>query len=216
MTNIPTFQFPKKEKMNLLKDIFKLTPFEQKNLTILITARHKLSLFLRKNDGDEFLTMLSDWLEKNVADYKDIEILYVAYLKCKPGSSMHNELFKIVKPLEQIATYLSEVAEYDMKIDWDINQEFVPPYILNLIDYWFNVMNKHTNFYSFIKGLDISSEIMKYNRQYKNHENKHLLHSFYDESMNICEAVNNYTFKYLTPIRTSRKTKSTKKSSRKK
>ena len=115
-SSINTFNFPKNMNLTIIKNSSKLSSYEQKNLAILILVRYKLAFFVKQNPNDEFINKLYTWLENNVMNFRDIEIAFTTYNNTKDGTPLKNELFKIVKPLEELAVYLSKLAEMNNNI----------------------------------------------------------------------------------------------------
>lgn len=228
--DLPSLDLTKYKEMKIMKTAPNLLPFEQKNMAILMTARHKLAIYTRKVKDDIFANTLLAWLEENVMDYKDLEILFLTYSNTRIGTFMSNSLFKILKPLEEIAVYLSEVAEVDMEVDWVKNEEYVVPFVLNLLTYWFNILNKHTNHfrgaleYDYQYKLDeITAKFIKKDKNlFKDKdaiiadEKRAHLHNIFDKAVDVCETVSSYTFKTTVRLKTNRPTTSKKTPKRKK
>ena len=175
-SSINTFNFPKNMNLTIIKNSSKLSSYEQKNLAILILVRYKLAFFVKQNPNDEFINKLYAWLENNVMNFRDIEIAFTTYNNTKDGTPLKNELFKIVKPLEELAVYLSKLAEMNNNIknkDVDIdNTNLIKAFILNLLDYWFHVLlpvnlKKQTLYFKEILEFGIDSELINFKKQFK-------------------------------------------------
>ena len=61
-----------------LKNIPKLSSYEQKTVTILMLARNELER-LEKDDLDFFAKLILDYLKENVPDFNELEKLFDRY-----------------------------------------------------------------------------------------------------------------------------------------
>jgi len=204
------------------KNFSKISSFEKKNLAILIFVKYKLSMYVNMNKNDEFVNKLYDWLDSNIINYKELEILFTTYYNTKEGTNLKNELFKLVKPIEELAIYLKEIALINNKINIGAitpdNILVIKAFVLNLLDYWFNVLKKNTYYYKNIYDFNYIVELEKINKLNKNNslsskevskdEFIEQLHLIYDNSIEIAEFISNYAFKIIVPnIKGKRKDK---------
>lgn len=227
-SSINTFNFPKDMNLTIIKNSSKLSSYEQKNLAILILVRYKLAFFVKQNPNDEFINKLYTWLENNVMNFRDIEIAFTTYNNAKDGTPLKNDLFKIVKPLEELAVYLSKLAAMnnDIKlknIDVD-NTNLIKAFVLNLLDYWFHVLlpvnlKKQTLYFKEILEFGIDSELINFKKQfnvfgYKNKESskqREDLNIMYDSSYEIALFLFSFGYKIASvPLRGVRKKKTKK------
>lgn len=232
MTNLPhpIKKTPSSFDFTVLNNIPMLLSFEQKNFAILMLARHKISTYVRISKTDDpFILELNTLLQNNVADFREIDILFTAFDNSKAGTNMHFQLFKLVKPLEEIAVYLSEIATIDSAINWKENEDNLVPFVLYSLDYWFRVLGKHTNHFTKIyefkyqdKLSEIQSKYLKKNIGYPSEEelakfkiDKDKLHNIFDKSEEICESLSSYTYRPLININSKRNTKKIPKRKRK-
>ena len=224
-SSINTFNFPKNMNLTIIKNSSKLSSYEQKNLAILILVRYKLAFFVKQNPNDEFINKLYTWLENNVMNFRDIEIAFTTYNNTKDGTPLKNELFKIVKPLEELAVYLSKLAEMNNNIknkDVDIdNTNLIKAFILNLLDYWFHVLlpvnlKKQTLYFKEILEFGIDSELINFKKQFKmfgykdkeSSKQREDLNIMYDSSYEIALFLFSYGYKIVSaPVRGVRKKK---------
>ena len=224
-SSINTFNFPKNMNLTIIKNSSKLSSYEQKNLAILILVRYKLAFFVKQNPNDEFINKLYTWLENNVMNFRDIEIAFTTYNNTKDGTPLKNELFKIVKPLEELAVYLSKLAEMNNNIknkDVDIdNTNLIKAFILNLLDYWFHVLlpvnlKKQTFYFKEILEFGIDSELINFKKQFKvfgykdkeSSKQREDLNIMYDSSYEIALFLFSYGYKIASvPVRGARKKK---------
>ena len=224
-SSINTFNFPKNMNLTIIKNSSKLSSYEQKNLAILILVRYKLAFFVKQNQNDEFINKLYTWLENNVMNFRDIEIAFTTYNNTKDGTPLKNELFKIVKPLEELAVYLSKLAEMNNNIknkDVDIdNTNLIKAFILNLLDYWFHVLlpvnlKKQTLYFKEILEFGIDSELINFKKQFKvfgykdkeSSKQREDLNIMYDSSYEIVLFLFSYGYKIVSaPVRGVRKKK---------
>ena len=224
-SSINTFNFPKNMNLTIIKNSSKLSSYEQKNLAILILVRYKLAFFVKQNPNDEFINKLYTWLENNVMNFRDIEIAFTTYNNTKDGTPLKNELFKIVKPLEELAVYLSKLAEMNNNIknkDVDIdNTNLIKAFILNLLDYWFHVLlpvnlKKQTFYFKEILEFGIDSELINFKKQFKvfgykdkeSSKQREDLNIMYDSSYEIALFLFTYGYKIASvPVRGARKKK---------
>ena len=224
-SSINTFNFPKNMNLTIIKNSSKLSSYEQKNLAILILVRYKLAFFVKQNPNDEFINKLYTWLENNVMNFRDIEIAFTTYNNTKDGTPLKNELFKIVKPLEELAVYLSKLAEMNNNIknkDVDIdNTNLIKAFILNLLDYWFHVLlpvnlKKQTFYFKEILEFGIDSELINFKKQFKvfgykdkeSSKQREDLNIMYDSSFEIALFLFSYGYKIASvPVRGARKKK---------
>ena len=224
-SSINTFNFPKNMNLTIIKNSSKLSSYEQKNLAILILVRYKLAFFVKQNQNDEFINKLYTWLENNVMNFRDIEIAFTTYNNTKDGTPLKNELFKIVKPLEELAVYLSKLAAMnnDIKlknIDVD-NTNLIKAFILNLLYYWFHVLlpvnlKKQTFYFKEILEFGIDSELINFKKQFKmfgykdkeSSKQREDLNIMYDSSYEIALFLFSYGYKIVSaPVRGVRKKK---------
>lgn len=202
---IKTFSFPKNMNLSVLSNMYKLSSNEQKNLAILILARYKLSFFVKQNQNDVFVNNLYAWLEKNAMDFRDIEIAFNAYYNSKPGTIIHNEMFRIVKPLEEIAVYLSQIA----KLNNSAKEQNIPEndttllktFTLELLSYWYEELEMKTVYFNEIYSFDYIQElanIRKENALYgysnNNNEMRKNLTYMYDYASLIADHISKYKF----------------------
>lgn len=224
-SSINTFNFPKNMNLTIIKNSSKLSSYEQKNLAILILVRYKLAFFVKQNPNDEFINKLYTWLENNVMNFRDIEIAFTTYNNTKDGTPLKNELFKIVKPLEELAVYLSKLAEMNNNIknkDVDIdNTNLIKAFILNLLDYWFHVLlpvnlKKQTLYFKEILDFGIDKELINFKKQFKvfgykdkeSSKQREDLNIMYDSSYEIALFLFSYGYKIASvPVRGARKKK---------
>ena len=224
-SSINTFNFPKNMNLTIIKNSSKLSSYEQKNLAILILVRYKLAFFVKQNPNDEFINKLYAWLENNVMNFRDIEIAFTTYNNTKDGTPLKNELFKIVKPLEELAVYLSKLAEMNNNIknkDVDIdNTNLIKVFILNLLDYWFYTLlpinlKKQTLYFKEILEFGIDSELINFKKQFKmfgykdkeSSKQREDLNIMYDSSYEIALFLFSYGYKIVSaPVRGVRKKK---------
>ncbi|MDY0051006.1 MAG: hypothetical protein RBR65_00575 [Aliarcobacter sp.] len=224
-SSINTFNFPKDMNLTIIKNSSKLSSYEQKNLAILILVRYKLAFFVKQNPNDEFINKLYAWLENNVMDFRDIDIAFTTYYNTKEGTQLRNELFKIVKPLEELAVYSSKLAAMnnDIKlknIDVD-NTNLIKAFILNLLDYWFYTLlpvnlKKQTLYFKEILELGIDKELINFKKRFKGfgYKDRELskqredLNIMYDSSFGIALFLFSYGYKIVSiPVRGARKKK---------
>lgn len=224
-SSINTFNFPKNMNLTIIKNSSKLSSYEQKNLAILILVRYKLAFFVKQNPNDEFINKLYAWLENNVMNFRDIEIAFTTYNNTKEGTPLKNELFKIVKPLEELAVYLSKLAAMnnDIKlknIDVD-NTNLIKAFILNLLYYWFHVLlpvnlKKQTLYFKEILDFGIDKELINFKKQFKvfgykdkeSSKQREDLNIMYDSSYEIALFLFSYGYKIASvPVRGARKKK---------
>ena len=224
-SSINTFNFPKDMNLTIIKNSSKLSSYEQKNLAILILVRYKLAFFVKQNPNDECMNKLYAWLENNVMNFRDIEIAFTTYNNTKDGTPLKNELFKIVKPLEELAVYLSKLAAMnnDIKlknIDVD-NTNLIKAFILNLLYYWFHVLlpvnlKKQTFYFKEILEFGIDSELINFKKQFKvfgykdkeSSKQREDLNIMYDSSYEIALFLFSYGYKIVSaPVRGVRKKK---------
>ena len=225
-SSINTFNFPKNMNLTIIKNSSKLSSYEQKNLAILILVRYKLAFFVKQNPNDEFINKLYTWLENNVMNFRDIEIAFTTYNNTKDGTPLKNELFKIVKPLEELAVYLSKLAEMnnnniknkDVDID---NTNLIKAFILNLLDYWFHVLlpvnlKKQTLYFKEILDFGIDKELINFKKEFKgfgykdkeSSKQREDLNIMYDSSFEIALFLFSYGYKIASaPVRGARKKK---------
>ena len=224
-SSINTFNFPKNMNLTIIKNSSKLSSYEQKNLAILILVRYKLAFFVKQNQNDEFINKLYTWLENNVMNFRDIEIAFTTYNNTKDGTPLKNELFKIVKPLEELAVYLSKLAEMNNNIknkDVDIdNTNLIKVFILNLLDYWFYTLlpinlKKQTLYFKEILEIGIGSELINFKKKFKmfgykdkeSSKQREDLNIMYDSSYEIALFLFSYGYKIVSaPVRGVRKKK---------
>ena len=224
-SSINTFNFPKNMNLTIIKNSSKLSSYEQKNLAILILVRYKLAFFVKQNPNDEFINKLYTWLENNVMNFRDIEIAFTTYNNTKDGTPLKNELFKIVKPLEELAVYLSKLAEMNNNIknkDVDIdNTNLIKAFILNLLDYWFHVLlpvnlKKQTLYFKEILDFGIDKELINFKKEFKgfgykdkeSSKQREDLNIMYDSSYEIALFLFTYGYKIASvPVRGARKKK---------
>lgn len=224
-SSINTFNFPKNMNLTIIKNSSKLSSYEQKNLAILILVRYKLAFFVKQNPNDEFINKLYTWLENNVMNFRDIEIAFTTYNNTKDGTPLKNELFKIVKPLEELAVYLSKLAEMNNNIknkDVDIdNTNLIKAFILNLLDYWFHVLlpvnlKKQTLYFKEILDFGIDKELINFKKEFKgfgykdkeSSKQREDLNIMYDSSYEIALFLFSYGYKIASvPVRGARKKK---------
>ena len=224
-SSINTFNFPKDMNLTIIKNSSKLSSYEQKNLAILILVRYKLAFFVKQNPNDEFINKLYTWLENNVMNFRDIEIAFTTYNNTKDGTPLKNELFKIVKPLEELAVYLSKLAEMNNNIknkDVDIdNTNLIKAFILNLLDYWFHVLlpvnlKKQTLYFKEILDFGIDKELINFKKEFKgfgykdkeSSKQREDLNIMYDSSYEIALFLFSFGYKIASvPVRGARKKK---------
>ena len=220
-SSINTFGFPKNLNLTIINNSSKLSSYEQKNLSILIFARYKLAFFVKQNPNDEFINKLYEWLVNNVMDFRDIDIAFTAYNNTKDGTPLKDDLFRIVKPLEELALYLSKVAELNNKImNEKINNDdvlLIKAFTLNLLSYWFNrLLNKEfkrqTIYFNEIINFDFESEIHKINKEFifsinKEEPNKkEQINLMYDSSFEVADFLSTFVFKIASiPLRAVRR-----------
>lgn len=204
-----------------IKNMSSISSSEKKNLAILIIVKHKLSMYVKINKNDEFINEIYTWLDSNIINYTELEILFTTYYNTKDGTNLKNELFKLVKPIEEIASYLKEIALMNNKIGiGEITQDnilIVKAFALNLLDYWFNILQKNTYYYKDIYEFNYKEEIIRLNELNKNNsygfknknkdEFREKLHLIYDNSIEIAEVISNYAFKIIIPNIKGRKDK---------
>ena len=224
-SSINTFNFPKNMNLTIIKNSSKLSSYEQKNLAILILVRYKLAFFVKQNQNDEFINKLYTWLENNVMNFRDIEIAFTTYNNTKDGTPLKNELFKIVKPLEELAVYLSKLAAMnnDIKlknINVD-NTNLIKAFILNLLDYWFYTLlpvnlKKQTLYFKEILDFGIDKELINFKKEFKgfgykdkeSSKQREDLNIMYDSSFEIALFLFSYGYKIASvPVRGARKKK---------
>ena len=224
-SSINTFNFPKNMNLTIIKHSSKLSSYEQKNLAILILVRYKLAFFVKQNPNDEFINKLYTWLDNNVMNFRDIEIAFTTYNNTKDGTPLKNELFKIVKPLEELAVYLSKLAEMNNNIknkDVDIdNTNLIKAFILNLLDYWFHVLlpvnlKKQHLYFKEILDFGIDKELINFKKEFKgfgykdkeSSKQREDLNIMYDSSFEIALFLFSYGYKIASaPVRGARKKK---------
>lgn len=196
-----------------IKDMSNISSFEKKNLAILILVKHKLTIYTSIRKDDEFINELYSWLDSNIISYRELEILFTTYYNTKDGTNLKNKLFKMVKPIEEIAIYLKETAIINNKVGLgEITQDnilIVKAFALNLLDYWFNILEKQTYYYKNIYEFDYQDELEKLNKTNKDNsygfinksknEFREQLNLIYDNSIEIAEFISNYAFKIIVP-----------------
>lgn len=170
-SSLNTFGFPKNMNLTIINNSSKLSSFEQKNLAILILVRYKLSFFVKQNPNDEFINRLYSWLTNNVMDFRDIDIAFTTYYNTKEGTQLKKELFKIVKPLEELALYLSKLAEMNNELkNKNINVDntnLIKAFVLNLLYSWFYFFKKQTYYFKEILEFNIEEELTNFRKQFK-------------------------------------------------
>ena len=189
--------------LTIINNASKLSSFEQKNLAILILAKHKLAFFVKQNKEDEFINNLYLWLESNVMDFRDIDIAFTTYNNTKDGTPLKKELFKIVKPLEELAVYLSKMAE----INNNMNKEFANDlfytkvFILYLLYLWFDVFEKETYYFKEIHNFNIKEELQKIKcvgyLNIASLEDKDNINYIISNSKEIANFLSSYAFKII-------------------
>ena len=158
-------------------------------------------------------------------NFRDIEIAFTTYNNTKDGTPLKNELFKIVKPLEELAVYLSKLAEMNNNIknkDVDIdNTNLIKAFILNLLDYWFHVLlpvnlKKQTLYFKEILDFGIDKELINFKKEFKgfgykdkeSSKQREDLNIMYDSSFEIALFLFSYGYKIASaPVRGARKKK---------
>ncbi len=210
-SSINAFSFSKSMNLTIINNASKLSSFEQKNLAILILARHKLAFFVKQNKEDEFINNLYCWLESNVIDFRDIDIAFTTYNNTKDGTPLKKELFKIVKPLEELAVYLSKMAE----INNNMNKEFANDlfytkiFILYLLYLWFDVFEKKTYYFREIHNFKIKEELQKIKcvgySNIASLEDKDNINYIIGNSKEIATFLSNYVFKIILNPKSSYK-----------
>lgn len=199
--------------MTIINNAFKLSSNEQKNLAILILARHKLSFFVKQVKDDEFINTLYSWLEKNVMDYREIDIAFTAYYNAKENTQLKKELFKIVKPLEELAVHLSKIAEIDIKLTKEKFIEIQEPkvikaFIVSVLYYWFVELKKTTIYFKEIYELKFLDELDKINKEFKgfgfrnkqNEPERKKVELVYDYAVEMTNVISMSTFKIIVPV----------------
>jgi hypothetical protein len=200
-SSINSFSFPKNMNLTIINNSFKLSSFEKKNLTILILARYKLSFFVKQNKEDEFVNSLLGWLEENIIDYKEIELLYTTYYNTKDGTPLKKDLFKLVKPLEELATYLSRIAEINKESDNELTDQlfYIKLYTLYLLYLWFEVDCKETYYFKDIHKFNFTEELRKINclglKNIDTLEDRVNIRMIIDKSKYISTFLTGYSFK---------------------
>ena len=205
-----------------IKNMSSISSFEKKNLAILILVKHKLTIYTSIIKDDEFINKLYSWLDSNIFSYIELEFLFNTYYNTKYGTNLNNMLFKMVKPIEEIAIYLKETAIINNKVELgEITQDnilIVKAFALNLLDYWFNSLKKQTYYYKNIYEFNYQDELEKLNKANKDNsygfinksknEFREQLNLIYDNSIEIAEFISNYAFKIIVPnIKGKRKDK---------
>lgn len=200
-SSINAFSFSKSMNLTIINNASKLSSFEKKNFAILILARYKLAFFVKQNKEDEFINNLYCWLESNVMDFRDIDIAFTTYNNTKDRTPLKKELFKIVKPLEELAVYLSKIAE----INNNMNKEFASDlfytkiFILYLLYLWFNVFEKETYYFKEIHNFKIKEELQKIKcvgyANIASLEDKDNINYIIGNSKEIATFLSNYVFK---------------------
>lgn len=200
-SSINSFGFPKSMNLTIINNSLKLSSFEQKNLAILILVRYKLSFFVKQNKEDEFVNSLLGWLEENILDYKEIEVLYTTYYNTKDGTPLKKELFKLVKPLEELATYLSKIAEINKESENELTDQlfYIKLYTLYLLYLWFEVDCKETYYFKDIYKFNFTEELRKINclglKNIDTLEDKINIRMVIDKSKHISTFLTNYSYK---------------------
>lgn len=225
-SSIDTFNFSKNtDSLTIINNASKLSSFEKKNMAILILARYKLAFFVKQNKEDKFINKLYDWLQNNVIDFREIDIAFTTYHNAPEGSNLQKGLFKIVKPLEELAVYLSKIATMnnDIKnkeIDID-NTMLIKAFVLNLLSYWFNRLlpidlKKQTYYFKEILDFDFENELKDFKDQFEGFgfrnknksNNREQINIMYDSSIEIAEEIFKYSYKISSiPVRGVRKKK---------
>lgn len=197
--------------MTIINNAFKLSSNEQKNLAILILARHKLSFFIKQVKDDEFINTLYSWLEKNVMDYREIDLAFTAYFNAKEGTELKKELFKIIKPLQEMGVYLSDIAKVDTSLTNNKECQIELPknikvYVLSALSFWFSDLGKNTVYFNEIFNFKIQEELDKLNAEFqgfgfKNRESERKqLNLIFDYAQEVAETVSKATFKIIVPV----------------
>lgn len=200
---INKFSFSKSIDLNIINNASKLSSFEQKNLAILILARYKLAFFIKQNEEDEFINNLYSWLESNVMDFRDIDIVFTTYYNTKDKTPLKKELFKIVKPLEELAVYLSKIAEINnnMKKEFTSDLFYTKVFILYLLYMWFDVFEKETYYFREIHNFKIKDELQKFkcvgHANIDSLEDKDNINHIIGNSREIAIFLSNYAFKIV-------------------
>lgn len=213
---INTFSFSKNMNLTIINNASKLSSFEQKNLAILILARHKLAFFVKQNKEDEFINNLLGWLEENILDYKEIEVLYTTYYNTKDGTPLKKELFKLVKPLEELATYLSKIAEINKESENELTDQlfYIKLYTLYLLYLWFEVDCKETYYFKDIYKFNFTEELRKINclglKNIGTLEDKINIRMIIGKSKHISTFLTNYYYKIAVKPRGVNKSKNKK------
>lgn len=223
-SSINTFNFPKNaDSLTIISNASKISSFEKKNMAILILARYKLAFFVKQNKDDSFINKLYEWLEKNVLDFREIDIVFTTYNNAKEGSHIQKELFKIVKPLEELAVHLSKMAIMNNEIkDKEINVDdimLIKAFVLNLLSYWFNVLlakdlKKQTFYFKEVLAFDFEKELENFKNQFKEFgyrnksNNRDQINIMYDSSIEMAHTMFEYSYKIASiPVRGMRKKK---------
>ena len=195
-------------------------------MAILILARYKLAFFVKQNKEDEFINELYDWLVNNVMDFKEIDIAFTSYNNAPEGSNLQNQLFKIVKPLEELAVYLSKLATMNNDIknkDIDLDDTMlIKAFVLNLLSYWFNVVlpndiKRQTYYFKEVLDFDFEKQLENFKNKidgfgFRNkNKNRDQINIMYDCSIEIAESISKYSYKIASiPVKGLRKKKARK------
>lgn len=88
-----------------LKNIPKLSSYEQKTVTILMLARNELER-LEKDDLDFFAKLILDYLKENVPDFNELEKLFDRYNSEKNTFFYHTRLCLYSKVIIYLNCYI--------------------------------------------------------------------------------------------------------------
>ena len=144
---------------------------------------------------------LLGWLEENILDYKEIEVLYTTYYNTKDDTPLKKELFKLVKPLEELATYLSKIAEINKESENELTDQlfYIKLYTLYLLYLWFEVDCKETYYFKDIYKFNFTEELRKINclglKNIDTLEDKINIRMIIDKSKHISTFLTNYSYK---------------------
>ena len=152
-----------------LKNIPKLSSYEQKTVTILMLARNELER-LEKDDLDFFAKLILDYLKENVPDFNELEKLFDRY-NSEKNTFVKTSIFKKIKPIESLAVFLSECAVVYNKVD-KTSDITIKAFVYNLILHWFVAEEMKSTYLNEFASLDFQPQINKFIENTK--ENKEL------------------------------------------
>lgn len=180
-----------------LKNIPKLSSYEQKTVTILMLARNELER-LEKDDLDFFAKLILDYLKENVPDFNELEKLFDRY-NSEKNTFVRTSIFKKIKPIESLAVFLSECAVVYNKVD-KTSDITIKAFVYNLILHWFVAEEMKSTYLNEFASLDFQPQINKFIENTKeNKEHREKLNRAFDNSIEIVEFLKTFSLKPIVP-----------------